>query len=98
MACMTRRKYGNPGDPVLFFQGGETFRSTERRESGTIEGRESDHLIVLEKVGNATGGKEVTYSHAKWGHTVRTQRRKLSVNNTALHSRDISTVVEILTR
>ncbi len=62
MACWTLRVCGNPGGPV-FLSKSRVFRTTE--EGGRkMRHRESDSLVVPEKVGNSAGGKEATYGSA----------------------------------
>lgn len=67
MARVTRRLHGNPGGPAAAFQrlGWRVCQTTAEREEGKISGRESDHLIVPAKAGNAAGGKEMTDGRAK---------------------------------
>jgi hypothetical protein len=62
-----------PGRPHVHFHGGETARTTERRENGPIGRGESDRLIVSLMAGNAVGEKETTHGRAKSGHIDRAQ-------------------------
>ena len=67
MACMTLRVCGNSGGPVSAFPMSfirKSMPNNDEKEKGKLRSRESDNLIVLMIVGNATGRKEVTHGSA----------------------------------
>lgn len=66
LACMTQGVRGNLGGPAGHpFPKRRVCLTTERREEGKRGRRASDRLIVLEKAGNAAGGKEATVGGAE---------------------------------
>jgi len=65
LACMTWWLHGNLGGPAGPLSEEESMPDNRKKGGGQKRRRASDRLIVLEKAGNAAGGKEATVGRAE---------------------------------